>query len=242
MKLISGSEHPELSGWYGQRSMPAAGYKSDQSRTSALREVSTVRSVLNQMKRRPNYDNFDKLIIRCDTASNYPDNSSQTIADTKYQSFSSGQLRLFNITADPCEQTNVAQDNESLVRTLSDLLVKLASKAEKPRNVPIDRLADPLLHDSIWISWQDQDVQLSQTSSQGHYHIIYPFNAMLMAVLLSFHCSTQIMIMNKVLWKITLLCQPKKNERQKQWSNMWLSKKVHLFDSFSKWNHIFPLI
>ncbi|KAJ8017362.1 Arylsulfatase I [Holothuria leucospilota] len=61
---------------------------------------------------------------------------------------------LFNITHDPCEYYNVADQYPDMVKTLVGKLVKYNSTMIPPGNKPIDQAANPYLHQGNWEPWE----------------------------------------------------------------------------------------
>lgn len=68
---------------------------------------------------------------------------------------------LFNVTADPCEQQNLAQKLPSSLNELTWRLEQLRKSAVPPRNKPVDPEGFPSKHDWIWVPWRKEDPWLS---------------------------------------------------------------------------------
>jgi hypothetical protein len=65
---------------------------------------------------------------------------------------------LFNITADPCEYHNLADQFPELVQDLSSRLAEYERTARKPLNKPIDDAGLPYRNNWNWIPWVEDDV------------------------------------------------------------------------------------
>jgi hypothetical protein len=65
---------------------------------------------------------------------------------------------LFNVTADPCEFSNIALDRPDLVKFLSQRLEGYERSARTPLNKPIDDAGLPYHHNWTWIPWVTDDV------------------------------------------------------------------------------------
>ncbi|CAL1275001.1 unnamed protein product [Larinioides sclopetarius] len=62
---------------------------------------------------------------------------------------------LFNVTEDPCEFYNLANDHPEIVEKLLKRLSEYNSTAVPPGNKPADPRSDPKYHGYQWINWMD---------------------------------------------------------------------------------------
>ncbi len=62
---------------------------------------------------------------------------------------------MFNVTADPCEQNNVAFQYPTVITMLESTLDAYDSTAVPPGNKPIDPRADPRFWGYTWTNWMD---------------------------------------------------------------------------------------
>ncbi|PIK52315.1 putative arylsulfatase I [Apostichopus japonicus] len=65
---------------------------------------------------------------------------------------------LYNITHDPCEYFNIADENPDVVKSLLDKLEKYQSTMIPPGNKPIVDAANPYLHGGNWEPWVQPDM------------------------------------------------------------------------------------
>lgn len=153
-KLLRGNFNRDLDGWFGIRdSIEVADYISNVASTlskhqvfiQALREVSTARSVLNQLGRRPNYESFVANVLSCNFQTNAT-RCNPNIEDC-----------LFDIKNDPCETTNLARLEmyQALLKQMKILLKEYERESSPPKTLPFDPSSDPILHGNSWIPWQD---------------------------------------------------------------------------------------
>jgi len=166
-KLIRGAIPTDLSGWYGRRHL-MANDTSAHLRTGALREMSSARAVLAQLGRRPNYQVYQSVGVRCDWK------ESDTLTPPSVSKFT-GIVSLFNIAIDPCERNNIASVEPNVLRSMSRRMEELASTAIEAANLPDDINSDPALHGGAWVSWLDAPHDITQavvsrsaTSQAGH--------------------------------------------------------------------------
>lgn len=73
---------------------------------------------------------------------------------------------IFNISEDPCERINRAQDRPDILNNLQSLVEKYRKTAIKPRNIPRDPNADPALYNNTWTNWRDWDEVQKQKISE----------------------------------------------------------------------------
>ncbi|XP_042148472.1 LOW QUALITY PROTEIN: arylsulfatase B [Ixodes scapularis] len=64
-------------------------------------------------------------------------------------------LCLFNLSKDPCEYNNVADQHPEVVERLLAKLATYNASSIPPANVPLDMRSNPALHDNVWVSWGD---------------------------------------------------------------------------------------
>lgn len=62
---------------------------------------------------------------------------------------------LFDLSEDPCEYNNVAEQHSEVVRRLLKKLAVYKATSWSPGNVPEDPRAHPALHNGAWVSWGD---------------------------------------------------------------------------------------
>ena len=63
---------------------------------------------------------------------------------------------LFNIEVDPCEYTNLAEQQPDMLNMLLGLLENYKKTMVPIRNKPYDRNADPKYHNGVWTTWCDE--------------------------------------------------------------------------------------
>lgn len=67
---------------------------------------------------------------------------------------------LFNLKDDPCETTNLANENPLIMKILEDALEQARNTAVPINNIPRDPRADPALYNGTWTNWNDyEDIQ-----------------------------------------------------------------------------------
>lgn len=66
---------------------------------------------------------------------------------------------LFNITNDPCEYHNIADEHPKILGYLTERLNILNSSAIPPANLPVDPKASPRCHDYAWVPWLDDEIR-----------------------------------------------------------------------------------
>lgn len=81
---------------------------------------------------------------------------------------------VFNITDDPCEQNNLA-DQVDLLRQLEDKLSFYKTGYVPARNVPVDGRADPAKWNNTWVPWYDElNKQKAADTMRLHHPLISP--------------------------------------------------------------------
>lgn len=63
---------------------------------------------------------------------------------------------LFDIVADPCETTNIADQLPEVYAELLEEANEYMRKAMPVKNKPSDPRADPILHHNVWSNWFDE--------------------------------------------------------------------------------------
>ncbi|XP_015768600.1 PREDICTED: arylsulfatase J-like [Acropora digitifera] len=63
---------------------------------------------------------------------------------------------LFNIDKDPCEHTNVANQEKDVLEMMLRLLEKYKKTMVPIRNKPYDHQANPKFHNGLWTAWCDE--------------------------------------------------------------------------------------
>lgn len=63
---------------------------------------------------------------------------------------------LFNIDKDPCEHTNVANQEKDVLEMMLQLLEKYKKTMVPIRNKPYDHRANPKFHNGLWTAWCDE--------------------------------------------------------------------------------------
>lgn len=71
---------------------------------------------------------------------------------------------LFNIEQDPCEYTDVSEQQPQLAEFLYDRITQFARSAQPPRNKPIDPAAYPMYHNGHWTDWKDKHPIVEESS------------------------------------------------------------------------------
>ena len=135
-KLINGSVfNRSLDKWF-----KPPGFDDHSNQT--IETDSIVSKVLKQL---PNYkyNSLRKVIVNC-TETQTPCNPIKAPC-------------LFNIKLDPCEMNNLADKMPELTQQLISLMKKYNETAVPPLNVPMDKLANPALHNYLWDIWRDND-------------------------------------------------------------------------------------
>ncbi|CAN7937132.1 unnamed protein product [Ixodes hexagonus] len=62
---------------------------------------------------------------------------------------------LFDLSKDPCEYNNIAEQHSEVLQRLLGKLAGYQATSVPPANVPLDPRADPALHNNAWVSWGD---------------------------------------------------------------------------------------
>lgn len=69
---------------------------------------------------------------------------------------------LFNITQDPCERINLAEQKSLEVMHFKQTIEKYRKSAVKPRNIPQDPSADPIKWNNTWTNWKDYENKIKE--------------------------------------------------------------------------------
>ncbi|KAF8791977.1 Arylsulfatase B like protein [Argiope bruennichi] len=64
---------------------------------------------------------------------------------------------LFNVTADPCEYYDIADQNPDAVKEMMDKILKYKSEEMWPQSKEIDPAANPMCHHFQYVPWMDPD-------------------------------------------------------------------------------------
>lgn len=64
---------------------------------------------------------------------------------------------LFNITKDPCEYKDLANEYPELVKSTMDIIHEYGKVAMKPQSKPVDLRSDPMCHNFTYVSWLDPE-------------------------------------------------------------------------------------
>ncbi|KAM7282183.1 arylsulfatase B [Ixodes scapularis] len=62
---------------------------------------------------------------------------------------------LFDLSKDPCEYNNIAEEHPEVLRRLIGKLEAYRATSMPPGNLPLDPRADPALHNHVWAAWGD---------------------------------------------------------------------------------------
>ncbi|CAN8020189.1 unnamed protein product, partial [Ixodes persulcatus] len=62
---------------------------------------------------------------------------------------------LFDLSKDPCEYNNIAEEHPEVLRRLIGKLEAYRATSMPPGNLPPDPQADPALHNHAWAAWGD---------------------------------------------------------------------------------------
>ncbi|KAM7304208.1 arylsulfatase B [Ixodes scapularis] len=62
---------------------------------------------------------------------------------------------LFDLSKDPCEYNNIAEQHNEVLQRLLGKLEGYRETSVPPGNLPSDEQADPALHNNVWSSWGD---------------------------------------------------------------------------------------
>ena len=136
LKIIKGEQYGGWDGWY-----PPEGTTNPPEAAPAHMFESKLDDVLRKVGRQPK--NGTPLVIDCGPK---PANAS-TNCDVK------NKVCLFNVTADPCEYNNIADQLPDDLELLLKRLEYYQKTAVPPRNKPNDPAGDPIHHDGAWVPW-----------------------------------------------------------------------------------------
>ncbi|CAL1302037.1 unnamed protein product [Larinioides sclopetarius] len=64
---------------------------------------------------------------------------------------------LFNITADPCEYKNIADQHPEVVRRMMDIINMYKAESMEPQAKPSDPRGDPMCHQFVVVPWLDPE-------------------------------------------------------------------------------------
>uniref|UniRef100_A0A8D8LMK3 Arylsulfatase B n=1 Tax=Cacopsylla melanoneura TaxID=428564 RepID=A0A8D8LMK3_9HEMI len=103
--------------------------------TDALRLILTDEKILQIRESATVHCNYDKRGVHCNS----------TLSPC-----------LFNITDDPCEQNNLAETQAELLKQLESKVEIYKATVVAPRNLPMDKRADPARWNNIWVPWYDE--------------------------------------------------------------------------------------
>ncbi|GAB0100700.1 hypothetical protein DMENIID0001_167830 [Sergentomyia squamirostris] len=67
---------------------------------------------------------------------------------------------LFNLNADPCEVSNLADGNQGLIESMRNSIKRYELSSVPPSNVPNDPNADPAVNGGLWTWWLDNQATL----------------------------------------------------------------------------------
>ncbi|CAJ1073030.1 arylsulfatase I-like [Xyrichtys novacula] len=87
---------------------------------------------------------------------------------TTHQTSAHKNVWLFNITADPCERQDLADQRPDVVKRLLDRLVYYNQTAVPVYFPPDDQRANPDLHEGAWVPWVDEE-----EDEEGKYDGVY---------------------------------------------------------------------
>lgn len=90
---------------------------------------------------------------------------------------------LFNIVADPCETTNLAETEPEVLKRMLEATNQFMIKAKTPRNQPSDPMANPKFYNNTWTHWFDVE-QRDATGTASHSHS-HNHNRLLVTTLLT---------------------------------------------------------
>ncbi|XP_064458128.1 arylsulfatase B-like isoform X2 [Ornithodoros turicata] len=160
-KLVKGvAREGKLDQWYPPRGKVV--WNTTISRKAC--ESSTVTEVLSMMGRHPVCGQTDCLYamqVQCGVK------NPERICDAAKSPC------LFDLSKDPCEYVDVADEHPEVVKTMLERLAHYELEARPPGNLPLDPLSNPDLHDGVWTSWNDRtsgdggDSERAQSSMQS---------------------------------------------------------------------------
>lgn len=86
-----------------------------------------------------------------------------------YKNSTYKNIWLFNITADPCERRDLADQRPDVVRQLLARLAHYNRTAVPVYFPPDDPRADPSQHEGAWVPWVDEEEEQEEGKYEGVY-------------------------------------------------------------------------
>ncbi|GBM48405.1 Arylsulfatase J [Araneus ventricosus] len=149
LKIISGKAERGFDSWYGPSGLE--GFDGPATFEGVFKNGSVVKDVLKEtgmwIAENPR-DTYERLRIKCQQPP--PENFYDGCKPSKNPC-------LFNITDDPCEYKNIADQNPEVVAKMMDIINMYKAESMEPQSKPSDPRSDPMCHDFLVVPWLDPE-------------------------------------------------------------------------------------
>ncbi|CAL1279724.1 unnamed protein product [Larinioides sclopetarius] len=148
LKLGYGTSSTTYNFWYEPSGLKA--FDTPTTYDWVFKNGSIVRDVLQEMNRwivKSPDDVYQNLRLTCEQ----PPPKKASLCDPSIKPC------LFNITADPCEYYDIADQHPDTVNEMLEIIEKFQSQEMKPQSKACDALANPMCHQFLYVPWMDQD-------------------------------------------------------------------------------------
>ncbi|GIY87998.1 arylsulfatase B [Caerostris extrusa] len=147
-KIVNGSRNAGYQTWFGPSGLE--NFDGPTNYKWVFKDGSIVGEILMEMgmwiANNPK-DVYKKLRITCE----------QPPPETAYNCDPNKKPCLFNISADPCEYVNLADDHPEVVEQMMGIVLKYKAEAVKSQSKSPDRKADPMCHQHQYVTWLDPE-------------------------------------------------------------------------------------
>ncbi|CAL1300040.1 unnamed protein product [Larinioides sclopetarius] len=159
LKVVNGSAPNGFNSWYGPSGLE--GFKGPATFEWVFKNGSVVGQVLKKMgmwiAENPR-DTYERLRIKCQKPP--PENAYTGCQADKNPC-------LFNITADPCEYKNIADEHPEMVTKMMDLINMYKAEMMEPQAKANDPRGDPMCHNFLVVPFLDPENYVKCDYAQG---------------------------------------------------------------------------
>ncbi|KAF8791803.1 Arylsulfatase B like protein [Argiope bruennichi] len=159
LKVVNGTAVDGLNFWYGP-----SGYEGSNGPATfewVFKEGSVVANVLREMgmwiAANPR-DTYERLRIKCQKPP--PQSAFSDCQADKYPC-------LFNITDDPCEYKNIANQHPEILANMMDIINQYKAESMEPQTKLSDPEGDPMCHNFLVVPWLDPDYYIKCDFAEG---------------------------------------------------------------------------
>ncbi|CAL1286142.1 unnamed protein product [Larinioides sclopetarius] len=159
LKVVNGSTGNGFDSWYGPSGLER--FNGPATFEWIFMEGSVVAQVLKKMGMwiaENQRDTYERLRIRCQ----------QPPPEIAYNGCHADKNPcLFNITDDPCEYKNIADEYPEMVAKMMDLINMYKEEMMEPQSKPSDSEGDPMCHNFLVVPWLDPDNYVKCDFAEG---------------------------------------------------------------------------